>query len=80
MVACWPWGAGARHIVAASMATARDRHYDTRSVRLVTGLGVAMALPQPCKNMTLTRGEHVKAVMCAGMESQLSGLGPTLSI
>ncbi len=27
------------------MATARDRHYDTRSVRL----GVALALPQPCK-------------------------------
>jgi hypothetical protein len=36
------------------MATARDRHYDTRSVRLATSLGVAAALPQPCNNMTLT--------------------------
>ncbi len=32
------------------MATARDRHYDTRSVHLVTGLVVAAALLQPCKN------------------------------
>ncbi len=37
------------------MATARDRHYHTRSARLVTGLVVAAALPQPCNNMTLTR-------------------------
>ncbi len=35
------------------MATARDRHYDTRSARLVTRLGVALALPQPCKKMTV---------------------------
>jgi hypothetical protein len=38
----------------ASMATARDRHYYTRSARLVTGLVVAAALPQPCKKMTPT--------------------------
>jgi hypothetical protein len=38
------------------MATARDRHYDTRSARLVTRLEVAAALPQPYKNMTLTLG------------------------
>ncbi len=37
------------------MATARDRHYHTRSVRLVTPLGVAAALPQPCHNVTPTR-------------------------
>jgi hypothetical protein len=41
------------------MATARDRHYDTRSARLVTSLGVVAALPQPCNNMTLT---HVSLV------------------
>ncbi len=42
-----------------SMATARDRHYHTRSARLVTPLAVAVALPQPCHNRTLT---HLLAV------------------
>jgi hypothetical protein len=42
----------------ASMATARDRHYYTRSARLVTPLAVARALPQPCHNRTLT--QHVE--------------------
>ncbi len=37
------------------MATARDRHYDTRSVLLVPGLVAAAALPQPCKKKTLTQ-------------------------
>ncbi len=36
------------------MATARARHYHTRSARLVTSLAVAAALPQPCHNLTLT--------------------------
>ncbi len=40
----------------ASMATARDRHYEIRSV---TRLVVAMALPQPCNNMTRTPGNKI---------------------
>ncbi|MBV9691901.1 MAG: hypothetical protein JO202_19570 [Ktedonobacteraceae bacterium] len=44
---------------AASMTTARDRHYDPRSARLVTCLVVAAALPQPCKKVTRTYAPKV---------------------